>query len=30
MRLAWLSVGISVLALIAFEALGRSFRRDRS
>jgi molybdate transport system permease protein len=30
MRLAWLSVGISVLALIAFEALGRSFRRHRS
>jgi molybdate transport system permease protein len=29
-RLAWLSVGISVLALIAFEALGRSFRRHRS
>ena len=30
MRLAWLSVGISVIALIAFEALGRSFRRNRS
>jgi molybdate transport system permease protein len=30
MRLAWLSVGISVLALIAFEALGRSFKRKRS
>ena len=30
MRLAWLSVGISVLALIAFEALGRSLRRHRS
>ena len=30
MRLAWLSVGVSVLALIAFEALGRSFNRNRS
>jgi len=30
MRLAWLSVGISVLALIAFEALSRSLRRHRS
>jgi molybdate transport system permease protein len=29
-RLAWLSVGISVLALVAFEALGRSFNRNRS
>jgi molybdate transport system permease protein len=29
MRLAWLSIGISVVALIASEALGRSFRRAR-
>jgi molybdate transport system permease protein len=29
-RLAWLSVGISVLALVAFEALGRSLSRNRS
>lgn len=29
MRLAWLSVAISVLALVASEALGRSFRRSR-
>ena len=28
-RLAWLSVGISVLALVAFEALGRSFSRNK-
>jgi molybdate transport system permease protein len=30
MRLVWLSVGISVLALVASEALGRSFRRTQS
>ena len=30
LRLAWLSIGISVLALIAFEALGRSFSRNKS
>jgi molybdate transport system permease protein len=30
MRLVWLSIGISVVALIASEALGRSFSRARS
>jgi molybdate transport system permease protein len=30
MRLVWLSIGISVVALIASEALGRSFNRARS
>ena len=30
MRLAWLSVAISVLALVASEALGRSFRRPQA
>jgi molybdate transport system permease protein len=30
LRLAWLSVAISVVALIASEALGRSFRRHES
>ena len=30
LRLAWLSIGISVLALIAFEALGRSLSRNKS
>jgi molybdate transport system permease protein len=30
MRLVWLSVGISILALAASEALGRSFKRTQS
>ena len=30
MRLVWLSIAISVLALVASEALGRSFRRKQS